>query len=113
MRDYSPSCRFVSCLLLLSGVLVMGIVQWSFLPFLIQSGPSASTIVLEFSASRMSKFAAPFKCLIGDGMNPCLAQSNFTVRRITSGIVRLPDTPISGRDDFSLTHRPLRAPPSV
>jgi hypothetical protein len=111
--DHGQNRKYVTCLLLLSGVLVLGIVQWSFLPILIQNGPSTSMAVLEMSASHTSKFAAPFKCLIGDGMNPCLVQSRITVDRIASRIVRLPAPPISGRDDFSLTHRPLRAPPSA
>lgn len=106
------SRRYVASLLL-SGILVLGIVQWSFLPILIQNGPVASSGLLEMSASHSSKFAAPFKCLFGDGLNPCLVQSRITVRRIASRIVRLPDAPISGQDDFSLTHRPLRAPPSA
>jgi len=109
----SPSRQYVACLLLLSGVLVLGIVQWSFLPILIQNGPVGSTAVLELSAGHTSKFAAPFKCLFGDGLNPCPVQSRITVRRIASRIVRLPEAPISGQDDFSLTHRPLRAPPSA
>ena len=69
--------------------------------------------VLEMSAGHSSKFAAPFKCLFGDGLNPCLAQTRITVRRIVSGVVRLPEAPVSGQDDFFLTHRPLRAPPSA
>jgi hypothetical protein len=108
-----PSRRYVAVLLLLSGVLVLGIVQWSFLPLLIQNGPVGSAAILEMSASHTSKFAAPFKCLFGDGLNPCLMQSRITVRRVASRIVRLPDAPISGQDDFSLTHHPLRAPPSA
>jgi len=109
----TPSRRYIGCILLLSGILVLGIIQWSFLPILIQDGPPASTAVLELSASHTSKFAAPFKCLFGDGLNPCLVQSRITVRRIASRIVRLPDAPVSGQDDISLTHRPLRAPPSA
>lgn len=113
ISNLSPSRRYVACLVLLSGVLVLGIVQWSFLPILIQNGPVGSAAVLEMSASHTSKFAAPFKCLFGDGLNPCLMQSRITVRRIASRFVRMPDAPISGQDDFSLTHRPLRAPPSA
>src|SRR5579863_1950313 len=106
-----PSRRYLMCLVLLSGVLVLGIIQWSFLPILIQSGPAGSAAVLEMSASHSSKFAAPFKCLFGDGLIPCLLQSRITVRRIASRIVNMTDDPISGQEDFSLTHRPLRAPP--
>jgi hypothetical protein len=109
----TPSRRYIACILLLSGILVLGIIQWSFLPILIQDGPLASTAVLELSASHTSKFAAPFKCLFGDGLNPCPVQSRITVRRVASRIVRLPDAPVSGQDDISLTHRPLRAPPSA
>ena len=111
--ERNPSSRYVACILLLSGILVLGIIQWSFLPLLIQDGPLTSATVLEMSASHTSKFAAPFKCLFGDGLNPCLAQSRITVRRMASRMVRLPDAPISGQDDISLTHRPLRAPPSA
>jgi hypothetical protein len=109
----STSRRHVACLLLLSGVLVLGIVQWSFLPILIQNGPVASTTVLEVSAGHSSKFAAPFKFLFGDGLRPCLVQSRITGRRIVSRIPRPPEAPIFGRDDFFLSYHPLRAPPSA
>jgi hypothetical protein len=110
---HSTSRRNATCLLLLSAVLILGIVQWSFLPILIQNGPVGSAGVLEMSTGHSSKFAAPFKCLFGDGLNPCLVQTRITVRRVVSRIVRLPEAPTSGQDDFSLTHRPLRAPPSA
>ena len=109
----TSSRRYVACLLLLSGVLVLGIIQWSFLPILIQNGPVASTAVLEMSAGHSSKFAAPFKCLFGDGLMPCLVQSRITVRRTASRIAHPPDAPISGQDDFFLSYHPLRAPPSA
>jgi hypothetical protein len=104
---------YVACLLLLSGVLVLGIVQWSFLPLLIQNGPTSGTPVLEFSTGHTSKFAAPFKALFGDGSNPYLVPSRITLRREGRRIVRLPEAPISSPDDFSLTHRPVRAPPAA
>lgn len=107
------SRRFAVCLLLLSAVLVLGIVQWSFLPLLIQNGPSTGAPLLEFSAGHTSKFAAPYKALFGDGWNPCLAQTGITVRPIVSRIAFVPDAPISGPNDVSLTHHPLRAPPSA
>src|ERR1700686_1305010 len=109
----STSRGYVACLLLLSGVLVLGIVQWSFLPILIQNGPVASAAVLEMSAGHSSKFAAPFKCLFGNRLKPRLVQSRITLRMTATRIVCLTDVPISSQDDFSLTHRPLRAPPSA
>ena|ERR1700733_13847625 len=110
---HTPSRRYVACLLLLSGVLVLGIIQWSFLPILIQNGPVARTGVLEMSAGHSSKFAAPFKCLFGGGLRPCLVQSRITVRRIATRIPHPPEVPFSGKDDFFLSYHPLRAPPSA
>lgn len=109
----SISRRYTVCLLLLSCVLVLGIIQWSFLPILIQNCPVASRAVVELSAGHSSKFAAPFKCLIGDGLRLCPVQSRINVPRIASRIIRLPENPISGPDDISLSQRPLRAPPSA
>jgi hypothetical protein len=109
----SPNRGYGVCLLLLSGVLVLGIVQWSFLPILIQNGPVGSAATLEMSAGHSSKFAAPFKCLFGDGLNPCLVQSRITVRRVAYRISLLPEALVSGKDDFFLSCHPLRAPPSA
>jgi hypothetical protein len=104
---------YATCLLLLSVVLVLGIVQWSFLPLLMQNGPTSNAPVLEFSAGHTSKFAAPFKALFGDGSNSYLVPLRITLRREARRIVRLPEAPISSPDDFSLAHRPVRAPPAA
>jgi hypothetical protein len=109
----STNRRYLACLMLLSVVLVLGIVQWSFLPILIQNGPVGSTAVLEMSAGHSSKFAAPFKCLFGDGLRPCLIQARITVRRIATGIPHPPETQLSGKDVYFLSYHPLRAPPSA
>jgi hypothetical protein len=108
-----PSRRYVALLLLFSGVLVLGIVQWSFLPILIQNGPVGSAAVLEISAGHSSKFVAPFKCLFGDGLRPCLLQWRITVRRIASRIPHPPEAQFSATDFFFLSYHPLRAPPSA
>jgi hypothetical protein len=110
---HTSSRRYLACLLLLSGVLVLGIVQWSFLPILIQNGPVGTAAVLEMSAGHSSKFAAPFKCLFGDGLKPCLVQSKITVRSIASRIPHPPEAQFSGADVFFLSYHPLRAPPSA
>jgi hypothetical protein len=96
----------------LSGVLVLGIVQWSFLPILIQNGPIGSSGTLEMSG-HSSKFAAPFKCLFGDGLRPCLVQSRITVRRIEIRIPHPPEAEISGKDEVFVSYQPQRAPPSA
>jgi|SRR5215472_2989165 len=105
-------CRAV-CLFLASAVLCLGIVQWSFLPILVQNAPPAHNPILEGSVGHTAKFAAPYKYLFGSGLRPCLMQSRITVPRTASWILHLPETPISAQDDFSLSDHPLRAPPSV
>ena len=99
-------------LLLLSGVLVLGIVQWSFLPILIQNGPLTSTAVLEMTAGHSAKFAAPFKCLFGNGSSPFLLETRFHAPRIAFRLPHPPETSSSSKkDDRYLSCRPLRAPP--
>jgi hypothetical protein len=109
----STNRRYLVCLLLLSAVLVLGIVQWSFLPILIQNGPIGSSAVLEMSAGHSSKFAAPFKGLFSDKLQPCLAQARITAQKTATRIFRTPEAPIYSQDDFSLSYHPLRAPPSA
>jgi hypothetical protein len=109
----TPNRWFAACLLLVSGVLVLGIIQWSFLPILIQNGPVARTGTLEMSAGHSSKFAAPFKGLFGDRAAPCLVQSRITLRGISSRIPHSPEAPTSGQNEFFLSYHPLRAPPSA
>jgi hypothetical protein len=93
------------------GVLVLGIVQWSFLPILIQNGPVGGAS-LEMSASHSSKFAAPFKCLFGDSLQPCLVRSRIAVQRISAGITLVPEAPVSGKDDLFISSHHLRGPPT-
>jgi hypothetical protein len=109
----TPSRRSIVSLGALSAVLVLGIVQWSFLPILIQNGPVGSSAILEMSAGHSSKFAAPFKCLFGDGLGPCLVQSRITVRRIAFRVPRPPEVPMPGKDELFLSYYPLRAPPTA
>jgi len=109
-----PSNRLcVAALILLSGVLILGIVQWSFLPILIQNGPVGSASVLEMSAGHSSKFAAPFKCLFDDGLRPCLVQTRIIIRSVAVRMPHPAETPLFGKDEFFLSYHPLRAPPSA
>jgi hypothetical protein len=94
------------------GVLVLGIVQWSFLPILIQNGPVGGAS-LEMSASHSSKFAAPFKFLFGDGLQPCVVRARITVRRVTSRISIIAEVPVFRSDDLYLSAHHLRAPPTA
>lgn len=112
-RSQSPSRAYIAFLFVLSAVLVLGIVQWSFLPLLLQSGPGTTGSVLEFSPSHTSKFAAPFKALSADRWIPCLVPASITLPETARIAVRVPNVRDSGYVDFHLTHRAPRAPPSA
>jgi hypothetical protein len=111
MNPMRATSRLSSCCLILSAVLVFGIVQWSFLPFLVQNGPVSGSALLEMSAGHTSKFAAPFKYLFGDSLKPSPAQSKVSAPPITRTLFRPTDEPRPKRDDLSFTDRQLRAPP--
>jgi hypothetical protein len=111
MNRKRTTSRLCSCCLILSAVLVLGIIQWSFLPFLVQNGPVSGRAVVEMSAGHTSKFAAPFKYLFGDSLKPSLAQSRISAPPITRTLLRLLAEPLPQRDDLSFTNRQLRAPP--
>jgi hypothetical protein len=114
MNPSRPTNRaHLALLLALSGVLALGIVQWSFLPILIQNGPVGRSAVLEMSSGHSSKFAAPFKCIFGDGLKPSAVQSRVAVPVVSTRIPAPADAPNSGNDTFFLSHHPLRAPPSA
>jgi hypothetical protein len=99
--------------LILSALLVLGIVQWSFLPILVQSGSVTGGAVVEMSAGHTSKFAAPFKYLFGDPLKPSLAQAALSAPMIAHTFIPLSGEPLSHRDDLAFTRRQLRAPPCV
>jgi len=100
------------CLSLLVGLLFLGIVQWSFLPLLIQNGPVGGAY-LEMSAGHSSKFAAPFKLLFSDGLQPCVVRARFTVRTIPVRIFFVAEVPVYRSDDLFLSAHHLRAPPTA
>jgi hypothetical protein len=96
----------------LLGVLVLGIVQWSFLPILIQNGP-VGCASLEMSASHSSKFAAPFKFLFADGLQPCVVRAGNVLHRVTSRIYLVAEVPIHCSEALFLSSQQLRAPPTA
>ena len=105
--------RVLTCCLMLTAVLVLGIIQWSLLPILIQNEPLTGQAVLEVSASHTSKFAAPFKALFGDSLKPRLSQSRVSAPRPTRTFFHQPEERVSARDDVFFSDRHLRAPPSA
>jgi hypothetical protein len=106
--------QFATCLAL-SAVLILGIVQWSFLPVLIQSPASSGRVSIEVSPGHSSKFAAPFKCLSGsiDYLQTCLKAASFGVPLPRVSFSRHSDEPSFKHDDQVFPHRRLRSPPSA
>jgi hypothetical protein len=106
--------QFATCLAL-SAVLILGIVQWSFLPVLIQSPSFSGRTSIEVSPGHSSKFAAPFKCLSGtiDYLQTCLKSASLGVPLPSVSFARHSDEPFFGHNDQVVPHRCLRSPPSA
>ena len=101
MNPGRTSNRRLACHLILAIVLVFGIVQWSFLPILVQSAPAGSGSFLEASNSHTSKFAAPFKCLLGSFDKSCIGQTGLSAPSIPSTFLHRSNEPAADwRDSF-------------
>jgi hypothetical protein len=105
--------RGITCCLLLSAVLILGIVQWSFLPLLVQSAPLPGKALLEISSGHTSKFAAPFKCLFGDSLNIRVVQTKISAPKIAPTFFNRTEKPAFDRENLFFSYHQLRAPPSV
>lgn len=109
---HAKNRRCTFCLIL-TIVMFLGLVQWSFLPLLTDYGLPSSGAVLAISAGHPSKFAAPFKCLFGDPLNACLPPSTVSVPMVTATFLHRIEERASSRDTRFFSHPQLRAPPSV
>jgi hypothetical protein len=107
-RATTRRCAFC---LILTVVLFLGLVQWSFLPLLVDAGLTSSNAVVGISAGHTSKFAAPFKCLFGDRLNSCVLPSGVSLPMVAASLYRRLEEPSSNRIDGFFSHRRLRAPP--
>jgi len=99
--------------LALSAVLILGIVQWSFLPVLIQSPSFSDRASIEVSPGHSSKFAAPFKCLSGtiDCLQIYLKSASLGVPLPRVSFSRHSDELFFGHNDQVFPRRCLRSPP--
>jgi hypothetical protein len=106
--------HFITCLLL-SAVLILGIVQWSFLPVLIDSPSFSGGASIEVSPGHSSKFAAPFKYLSGtiDYLQTCLTPASLRVQIPPFSFPRRLEEPSLKRDDQVFSYHSLRSPPSA
>jgi hypothetical protein len=105
--------RALPVCLIITVVLFLGLVQWSFLPLLLDGGLPSSSAVVGISSGHTSKFAAPYKCLFADPLDACLLPSGVSAPMPTVGWHRPLDEPVYNRIDRFFSHRQLRAPPSV
>jgi len=108
-----PTTRQLTTCLLLSAVLILGIVQWSFLPVLIQDSSFSGRTAVDVSPGHSSKFAAPSKFLLGNFLQPCLKQANFSTLQTAVSFFYQPAESSSTREDQFFSHRQMRAPPSI
>ena len=106
--------RFTYCLLL-STVLILGIVQWSFLPILTRNQPLTRTTELGVSAGRTAKFAAPFNGLFDESLKPraVKAVAVMVAPILSATFFPLLSEPSLSREDQVFSSRQLRSPPSV
>jgi hypothetical protein len=106
--------HFATCLAL-SAVLILGIVQWSFLPVLIQSPTFSGRVSIEVSPGHSSKFAAPFKCLSGtiDSLQTCLKPASLGIPLPSVSFSRHSDESFFRHDDQVFSYRSLRSPPTA
>jgi hypothetical protein len=115
MNPGRATTRRLSTCLALSAVLMLGIVQWSFLPVLIQGSSMPSRTSIEISPGHSSKFAAPFKCLsaASDCLQTCLKPASLDVPLPRVLFSRPSGEPSFRHDDQFVSDRRLRSPPSA
>jgi hypothetical protein len=103
---------WVLCLFLV-GVLSIGIVQWSFLPVLIQCPSLGAARDLDASSYHTSKFAAPYKFLTVDSLQLCVLQTGIGAPEIVVRFFPLPAEPLYLPSSQFSSERQLRSPPSL
>ena len=105
MKPGRATTRLLATCLLLSAVLILGIVQWSFLPVLIQNPSFSGRVAVDVSPGHTSKFAAPSKFLLGNVLRPCLTQANVAVVQASGCFFYEPEESSFTRDDRFFPHR--------
>jgi hypothetical protein len=102
---------WVLCLFLV-GVLSVGIVQWSFLPVLIQCPSFGEARDLDASSYHTSKFAAPYKFLAIDSLQLYLVQTMVFGPEVAKSFSPRPAEPPYLQSAQFPSQRQLRSPPS-
>ena len=111
MNPGPATTRQLGACLFLSAVLILGIVQWSFLPVLIQSPSFSRQSAVDVSPGHSAKFAAPSKFLLGNFLQPCLRQASLAALRTALSYFCQPAEPFFACDGQFFSRRQLRSPP--
>lgn len=110
--DRVKYCSRVLCLVLMA-VLFLGLVQWSFLPLLVDGQSDSPVAVLTIGGGHTAKFAAPFKFPFGDSSSTCLPEVRQTVPVIIASIAPRIEESSPLRENIFYSDRLFRAPPSA
>ena len=110
--DRAKYCSRVLCLVLMA-VLFLGIVQWSFLPLLVDGRAALSGAVLTITGGHTAKFAALFKCPFSDSSSSCLLDATQIPLVIISNLLHQVQDSLAHRDNIFRSDRLFRAPPSA
>jgi hypothetical protein len=109
---HAKNRRCTFCLIL-TIVLFLGLVQWSFLPLLVGNAMPARYTVLSMAEGHPAKFVAPFRCLFADSLTSCLPASGVYVPMVSAAFFHRFEERVSSRDARFFFYPQLRAPPSV
>jgi hypothetical protein len=109
---HAKNRRCAFCLILTT-VMFLGLVQWSFVPLLADNGMPARNTILSMAEGHPSKFVAPFRCLFADSLTSCLPASGVSVPMVTATFFHRFEERASSREARFFSHPQLRAPPSV
>ncbi len=110
--DHAKYYSRAFCLVLM-GVLILGLVQWSFLPLLMDGRMASCSAVLTITGGHTAKFAAPFKCPFDDSTSTCLLETRQCAPVIVASFVCRVENTSPHRESVFHSDRLLRAPPSV
>jgi len=92
-------------------VLVVGIVQWSLLPLLVQPASLTGNATVQLSAGHASRSASAFKAFLAIPLNPFSATYGRFVPRVVESYLAISPALTIHRDDNVLSLRQFRSPP--
>jgi hypothetical protein len=113
MISSRSAIRLRAFYLFLVALLLAGIIQWSFLPVLIQTPSMAGDYLLDSSSWHTSKFAAPYKFFGVDSTQLFAVQTAVVEFEIAKGFSLRPAPPPFLQSAQFASERQQRSPPSL